>query len=412
MTSTSEAAAALSARLDDLVRLDESLLVEMRRDLHAHPELSGRETATTAWLGQHLRDLGLAPVRLDGGTGLVCDVLVGGAVAGDGAPVVALRADIDALAMQDGKQVGYRSQHDGAAHACGHDVHTTVLVGAARALRAIAADVPGPGVVRLVFEPAEESVPGGAVDVIAEGWLEGVSAIFGLHCDPKVDVGRLGCRAGALTSAADLVEIRVAGPGGHTARPELTVDLVAVLARLVTGLQGEIDRLTERPGDLRVVFGAVSAGDAANVIPATGVLRGSLRTPVREVWRHTPDLVRRATEALLGATGVSWEIEHRRGVPPVLNDVAMNDLLAGAARRVLGPDGVVDTDQSLGGDSFAWYLEQVPGAYARLGVHDPASAAPRLDLHASTFDVDERAIGVGVRVLVSAALDALARAGR
>jgi len=412
VTSTSEAAAALSARLDGIVRLDEALLVEMRRDLHAHPELSGRETATTAWLGQHLRDLGLAPVRLGVGTGLVCDVPVGGAVPGDGSPVVALRADIDALAMQDGKQVGYRSQHDGAAHACGHDVHTTVLVGAARALRAVAADVPAPGVVRLVFEPAEESVPGGAVDVIAEGWLEGVSAIFGLHCDPKVDVGRLGCRAGALTSAADLVEIRVSGPGGHTARPELTVDLVDVLARLVTGLQGGIDGLTERPGDLRVVFGAVSAGDAANVIPATGTVRGSLRTRDRDVWRHAPDLARRAVEALLGATGVAWDIEHRRGVPPVLNDVGMNEVLAGAARRVLGADGVVDTDQSLGGDSFAWYLEQVPGAYARLGVHDPASSAPRHDLHASTFDVDERAIGVGVRVLVTAALDALARAGR
>lgn len=409
MTSTSEAAAALSARLDDLVRLDESLLVEMRRDLHAHPELSGRETATTAWLGQHLRDLGLGPVRLDIGTGLVCDVPVGGAVAGDGSPVVALRADIDALAMQDDKRVGYRSQHDGAAHACGHDVHTTVLVGAARALRALAADVPTPGVVRLVFEPSEEAGPGGAVDVIAEGWLDGVSAIFGLHCDPKVDVGRIGCRPGALTSASDTVEVRVSGPGGHTARPELTVDLVAVLGRLVTGLQHELDRLTERPADLRVVFGAVHAGDAGNVIPATGTLRGSVRTRDRELWRHTPDLVRRAVGTVLHGSSVSWDVEHVRGVPPVLNDVAMNDLLAGAARRVLGADGVVATDQSLGGDSFAWYLEKVPGVYARLGVHDPASTAPRLDLHASTFDVDERAIGVGVRVLVTAALDALAR---
>lgn len=412
MTSTSEAAAALAARLDHLVGLDANLLVEMRRDLHAHPELSGRETATTAWLGQHLRDLGLAPVRLDVGTGLVCDVPVGGAVPGDGSPLVALRADIDALAMQDGKQVGYRSQRDGAAHACGHDVHTTVLVGAARALHALAADAPVRGVVRLVFEPAEETVPGGALDVIAEGWLEGVSAIFGLHCDPKVDVGRLGCRPGALTSAADQVEVRIGGPGGHTARPELTVDLVDVLGRLVTGLQPEIDRLTERPGDLRLVFGAVHAGDAPNVVPAEGALHGSLRTRDREVWLRAPELVRSALGTLLHPTGATWEIEHRRGVPPVLNDVAMNDLLAGAARKVLGDDAVVDTDQSLGGDSFAWYLEQVPGAYARLGVHDPASSAPRLDLHASTFDVDERAIGVGVRVLVTAALDALARARR
>ena len=396
-----------TARLDGLVRADESLLVEMRRELHAQPELSGQETATTAWLGQHLRDLGLAPVRLDVGTGLVCDVAVGGAVAGDGSPVVALRADIDALAMQDGKQVGYRSRHDGAAHACGHDVHTTVLVGAARALVALAADIAAPGHVRLVFEPAEESVPGGAVDVVAEGWLDGVSAIFGVHCDPKIDVGRLGCRAGALTSAADLVEVRVHGPGGHTARPERTVDLVDVLGRLVTGLQPGIDRLTERPGDLQVVFGAVHAGDAANVVPATGVLRGSLRTRDHEVWLRAPELFRRALEGVLHASSATWEVEHRRGVPPVLNDPAMTTVLVEAATRVLGADAVVETEQSLGGDSFAWYLEQVPGSYARLGTHDPVSTAPRLDLHASTFDVDERAIGVGVRVLVTAALDTL-----
>ena len=396
-----------TARLDGLVRADESLLVEMRRELHAQPELSGQETATTAWLGQHLRDLGLAPVRLDVGTGLVCDVAVGGAVAGDGSPVVALRADIDALAMQDGKQVGYRSRHDGAAHACGHDVHTTVLVGAARALVALAPDVPVKGHVRLVFEPAEESVPGGAVDVVAEGWLDGVSAIFGVHCDPRIDVGRLGCRAGALTSAADVVEVRVHGPGGHTARPERTVDLVDVLGRLVTGLQPGIDRLTERPGDLQVVFGAVHAGDAANVVPATGVLRGSLRTRDHEVWLRAPELFRRALEGVLHASSATWEVEHRRGVPPVLNDPAMTTVLVEAATRVLGADAVVETEQSLGGDSFAWYLEQVPGSYARLGTHDPASTAPRLDLHASTFDVDERAIGVGVRVLVTAALDTL-----
>jgi len=407
VTSTSEPAAARGTRLDALVGADESLLVEMRRDLHAHPELSGRETATTAWLGQHLRDLGLAPVRLDVGTGLVCDVPLGGAVVGDGSPVVALRADIDALAMQDGKQVGYRSQHDGASHACGHDVHTTVLVGAARALVALAADVPAKGHVRLVFEPAEESVPGGAVDVVAEGWLDGVAAIFGLHCDPKLDVGHVGCRVGALTSAADLVEVRVSGPGGHTARPGATVDLVDVLGRLVTGLQPAIDGLTEHPGDLQIVFGAVHAGDAANVIPAAGVLRGSLRTRQHEVWLRTPDLFRRALDAVLRTTTATWEVEHRRGVPPVLNDAAMTAVLAAAATTVLGPDGVVETEQSLGGDSFAWYLERLPGSYARLGVHDPRSSAPRLDLHASTFDVDERAIGIGVRILVTAALDTL-----
>jgi amidohydrolase len=397
------------ARLATIEQADHALLVEMRRDLHSHPELSSRETATTAWIEQHLRDLGLAPVRLAVGTGLVCDIALGGESGGRG-PVVALRADIDALAMQDDKDVGYRSQVDGVAHACGHDVHTTVLVGVARALVAVAEHAP-PGTVRLVFEPAEESVPGGAVDVIAEGWLDGVSAIFGLHCDPKLDVGRVGVRVGPLTAAADLVEVRLRGPGGHTARPERTVDLVDVLGRLITGTQAALDRLTASPGELRAVFGAVHSGDAANVVPAQGILRGSLRTRDHGTWLKAPELFEQALVDVLDASTVGWEVEHRRGVPPVVNDAECTELLAAAVRASLGSAAVVDTEQSMGGDSFAWYLERVPGSYARLGVHDPASSLPRLDLHASTFDVDERAIGVGVLALASAALDALARPG-
>ncbi len=397
----------IPSRLDSLVGADEALLVEMRRALHAHPELSGEETATTAWVEQHLRDLGLSPVRLTIGTGLVCDIALGGGAAGSG-PVVVLRADLDALAMSDDKDVAYRSQVDGVAHACGHDVHTTVLLGAARALVALGSETASAGTVRLVFEPAEESVPGGAVDVIADGWFDGVSAVFGLHCDPKIDVGQIGCRAGALTSAADMIEVRLGGPGGHTARPELTVDIVDLLGRLVLGLQPAIDRLTGDPGGLQMVFGSVHAGDAANVIPASGSLRGTLRTRDHHTWVLAPGVFEQAVAEVLDSKGAVSEIRHRRGVPPVVNDAAATELLEAAVRDVLGDDSVVPTVQSMGGDSFAWYLERVPGSYARLGVHDPASLRPRLDLHASTFDVDERAIGYGVKVLVATALSALA----
>jgi amidohydrolase len=308
--------------------------------------------------------------------------------------------------------VGYRSQVEGVAHACGHDVHTTVVLGAARVLAALGRDSAVDGTVRLVFEPAEESVPGGAVDVIAEGWIDGVGAVFGLHCDPKLDVGTVGCRVGALTSAADMVEVRLRGPGGHTARPELTVDLVDVAARLVRGLQPALDALTAAPGELRAVFGSVHAGDAANVIPSSAVLRGTLRTRDHDVWVASPDLVERALATVLGATTATWELAYRRGVPPVVNDPRATALLMGSVRAALGDDALVETEQSLGGDSFAWYLEKVPGSYARLGTHDPASSGPRPDLHASTFDVDERAIGAGVRVLVAAALDSLAAGHR
>jgi len=402
---TSSVTAEFRARIDSVLAADERLLVEIRRDLHAHPELSHRETATTVWIEQHLRDLGLAPTRLAVGTGLVCDIPLGAPTVGS--PIVALRADIDALAMSDEKDVGYRSQVDGVAHACGHDVHTTALIGAARALVAVAAESDVTGTVRLVFEPAEESVPGGAVEVLAEGHLDGVGGIFGLHCDPKIDVGHVGTRVGALTSAADLVEVTVRGPGGHTARPELTVDLVAVLGRLVTETQGVIDALTERTGALRVVFGAVHSGDAANVIPSHGVLRGTLRTPDHDLWLRMPDLFLAAVDRVLSDTHATWEIRHRRGVPPVVNDAAMTAVLDTAVYAALGDAGRVDTVQSWGGDSFAWYLERIPGSYARLGVHDPRSTRPRLDLHASTFDVDERAIRHGAAVLALAAVGAL-----
>ena len=403
---TSQNRVEVRERIAAVLESDARLLVEMRRHLHAHPELSGQERSTTAYIGQHLHDLGLSPKRLDVGTGLVCDIAIGDV--GPHSPVVALRADIDALAMSDEKSVGYRSQVDGVAHACGHDVHTTAVLGAARALAAVARASEVSGTVRLVFEPAEESVPGGAVDVIREGWLDGVAAIFGVHCDPKVDVGKVGCRVGAITSASDMVEVRLRGPGGHTARPEQTVDLVDVLGTLVTELQPAIDALTTSRDDLRLVFGAVHAGDAANVIPAHGVLRGTLRTRDHDVWLRAPEVFEKALGSVLAGSSVEYDLDHRRGVPPVVNDVRATALVEAAARKLLGDDAVLPTDQSLGGDSFAWYLERIPGSYTRLGVHDPRSSVPRLDLHASTFDVDERAITYGALLLATVALDALA----
>ena len=312
--------------------------------------------------------------------------------------------------MDDETTVPYRSQVPGVAHACGHDVHTTVVLGAGLALtRLLATDGSPAGSVRLLFEPAEESARGGAVDVIEAGGLTGIDWVFGLHCDPKLDVGQIGVRVGAITSAADLLTIRLHGPGGHTARPQLTVDLVAVAGRLADQLPALLRQLDP---SLNLVFGALHSGDAANVIPATAEMRGTLRTPDRSSWDAAPAVLESALHALLESTGATYELRHDRGIPPVVNDDGATKLFAAAATTALGPDAVVDTEQSAGGDDFAWYAEKVPSTYVRLGVHDPASTGPRLDLHASTFDVDERAIAVGVRVLVTAALTALASPGR
>ncbi|HEY2959820.1 MAG TPA: amidohydrolase [Actinomycetota bacterium] len=371
-------------------------LVHLRRHLHAHPELGRAERESTALVARRLEAAGLRPRLLPTGTGLTCDV-------GSGhGPVVALRADLDALPIQDDKAVPYRSTTPGVCHACGHDVHTTILLGAGLALAEQAERLPGR--VRLVFQPAEERVPGGSLDVIAAGALDGVAAIYALHCDPKLDVGRLGARVGPITAASDSIEVRLTGPGGHTARPHLTADLVYIISRVVTDLPAALSRLVDPRAGLNITFGSVQAGTVANVIPTAAVARGTIRVLDRSVWGEIPKLVERVLEHTVEAFNVTPELDYRRGSPPVVNDEAATKALIAAGRTVLGAGGVQLVAQSLGGEDFSWYLEEVPGSMARLGVRIPGSD---VELHTSMFDVDERAIPVGVRVLAQTAVDAL-----
>lgn len=380
------------AGLDDFLAARADELVAMRRDLHAHPELSSQEERTTATITRRLQVAGLDPKGLTIGTGLVCDV-----GAGDG-PVLALRADIDALAMPDGCRADYRSSVGGVAHACGHDVHTAILTGVGMFF----AQYPPPGRVRLIFEPAEETVPGGAVAVIEEGHLDDVGAIFGLHCDPKKQVGTVGLRSGPITSASDAVIIHLSGPGGHTARPEATVDLVTVMSDLALRLpQVLADRVEAADkGPIRLVWGSAASGEATNVIPSRARLKGTLRTPDRVVWQALHWLLDESVNKVLAdVVGASWDLEHLKGVPPVDNDPDATALMADAIAAELGAGAVVSAEQSWGGDSFAWYTDRVPGSYARLGVHN--GPGPQGDLHSSSFDVDERCLAVGLRALVS-----------
>ncbi len=372
-------------------------LVALRRRLHAHPELSGEEHETTDLVAERLTAVGLAPRRLRSGTGLICDIGRGPG------PVIALRADLDALAMQDEKRGEPRSTRDGVAHACGHDVHTTVVLGAGLHL---AAHPPTGARVRLLFQPAEERVPGGALDVIADGGLDDVAAIYGLHCEPKIPIGSIGLRVGAITSATDALEIVLTGPGGHTARPELTVDLVDLVARVVTELPDAVRARLGGDAPLKLVFGAVHAGDAANVIPARATLRAAVRTTSDAVWAVLPDVLHGALADVVTDDRLTISVDHVRGVPPVVNDPDAVAVAERAVVRTFGAGAVEAAPQSWGGDDFAWYTQQVPGAYLRLGTHDPASGS-MLDLHAGHFDVDERAIGVGVRLLVAIVEDEL-----
>ncbi|MDF2975816.1 MAG: Carboxylate-amine ligase [Actinomycetospora sp.] len=370
-------------------------VVAWRRAIHARPELARHEHGTTRLCAEVLAAAGLRP-RLLPGTGLVCDI-------GQGPRTVALRADMDALPLAEATDASYSSQVPGVAHMCGHDAHTAMLLGAGLAL----ASAPSlPGRVRLVFQPAEEVQPGGALDVIAADGLDGVDRIFALHCDPRLEVGRVGTRTGAITSACDMLELRLTSPGGHTSRPHLTADLVHALGTVITGLPDLLSRRVDPRSGTVLVWGTVQAGHAANAVPQQGVLGGTLRTAQHATWNELEPLVRSLVTALLAPTGVGYVLEHRRGVPPVVNDAVSADLLACAAERAAGPGAAVGTEQSSGGEDFGWYLEHVPGAMGRLGVW--SGVGEMSDIHQPTFDLDERALPVGVRTLVHAALAALA----
>ncbi|MET9444804.1 M20 family metallopeptidase [Streptomyces sp. NPDC006610] len=380
-------------------------LVAFRRDLHMHPELGNQEFRTTAAIKGRLEKAGLKPRVLAGGTGLICDVgLEADAEWTDGPGMLALRADIDALPIPDAKtDCPYRSTVPDRAHACGHDVHTTVVLGTGLVLADLHRRGLLPRPVRLIFQPAEEVLPGGAVAAIEDGALRGVGRIVAVHCDPRVDAGRVGLREGPITSACDRVEIALDGPGGHTARPHLTTDLVTAVARVVTDVPALIARRVDTRSGLALTWGRIESGHAPNVIPQHAELSGTVRCLDIDAWRQAPDVVHAAVDEVAGLHRAKSEITYVRGVPPVVNESRTTELLREAMTARRGPESVEGTEQSLGGEDFSWYLQQVPGAMARLGVRAPGELTPR-DLHQGDFDVDESAIRVGVELFTAAAL--------
>ncbi|ARE74953.1 amidohydrolase [Streptomyces sp. NPDC059558] len=387
----------LPGKLPDHLRTE---LIAFRRDLHMHPELGHQEFRTTAAIKARLEKAGLRPRVLKSGTGLICDV---GTWDG-GRPMLALRADIDALPIPDAKtHVPYRSTFPDRAHACGHDVHTAVVLGAGLVLAELDRQGLLPRPVRLLFQPAEEVLPGGATDAIESGVLDGVGRIVAVHCDPRVDAGRIGLRPGPITSACDRLEVSLSGSGGHTARPHLTTDLVTAAARVAVDTPALLARRMDARSGMSVTWGRIEAGHACNVIPMHAELSGTVRCLDLNAWHEAPDMIHAAIDEIATMHGAKFEINHVRGVPPVVNDPVITELLREAMGVRLGAESVEDTEQSLGGEDFSWYLEHVPGAMARLGVRTPGDTAKR-DLHRGDFDVDESAIGVGVEFFTAAAL--------
>lgn len=388
----------LPAVLDNWLGEHESELVKVRRHIHMNPELSRSEHKTAEFVATRLREAGLEPWFIPGDNGVVCDI-----GDPDAERIVALRADMDALPIDDPKDVPYKSTVPGVCHACGHDVHTTVVLGAGLALAELHKTSKLPCRVRLVFQPSEETFPSGAPDMIRAGALEDVSSIFAFHCDPRLPVGKVGVRSGPLTAASDALEVTLRGRGGHTSRPHLTTDLVHALSRLVVDVPALLDRRLDPRSSVALVFGAINSGSAANAIPQEGTIRGTVRMLDREAWKTVPDMVTQIIDDVVKPTGAKADVNYIRGVPPVINDRVATAMLAGAASAALGESQVVETPVSMGGEDFSWYLDEAPGAMARLGVGRPGES---LDLHQGTFDVDEAAIRHGVRVMVHTAMAA------
>lgn len=391
----------LTARAAQIVGELEERLVGIRRELHQHPELSFQEEETTARLAAWLREAGLQPQTLPESTGLFVDV------GPEEAPFAAgFRGDIDALPLDEVTELPYASRNPGVAHACGHDIHTTVMLGVATVLADLNRTSPLSGRVRVVFQPAEEQLPGGALTVIEQDVLEGVPRIFALHCEPKVDVGQVGTRIGAITSASDTVRLRLSGAGGHTSRPHLTQDLVFAMAQIAINVPAILSRRIDVRSGVQVVWGEIGAGVAPNAIPSEGTLAGTMRCLDAEAWHQAGELLDQVVGDVAAPYGVEVDLEHVRGVPPVVNGELETTMIENAARAELGEDAVVLVEQSMGGEDFAWYLQEVPGAMMRLGTRTRGGQTH--DLHQADYIADEDAIACGIQVMASTALRAVA----
>lgn len=383
----------LSPLLTELLHLSPAL-VELRHRLHAHPELSWEENETTALVLAELEAAGLECRVGPTGTGLIADLVVR-----PGAPFVAHRADIDALPLtdlSDDPRVP-RSTVRGVMHACGHDVHTAVGVGAALAMSR------HPGLlrhnVRFIFEPAEEVAPGGAAAMIRHGALADVRAITALHVDPQIELGRIGLRPGPLTAAVDAFELVVRGRGGHSARPHLALDPILLGLRVVQELYTTLPRLIDARDPFVVTVGRFQAGHAPNVIPDEAEIAGTCRSFDLALRERALELIRTLAAAVVEPAGGTLEMRVQHGSPPILNDPAITAAAEQEVERVLGRGSAVPIDRaSMGGEDYSEYLVDTPGLMFRLGTR---TDGPVHHLHSSHFVADDRAIAVGAKVVVA-----------
>lgn len=368
-------------------------LQRWRHHLHAHPELSFQEHKTAAYVAGAIRDMGLTPQEGVAGTGLV--VQIEGRSAG---PVVALRADMDALPILEANDVPYKSQNPGVMHACGHDVHTTSLLGAAKIISELRDQFDG--TVKLIFQPGEERTPGGASMMIKEGVLENPrpGAIVGQHVMPLLPVGKVGFRSGMYMASADELYVTVHGKGGHGAMPEHFIDPVLMASHMVVALQQVVSRMANPRIPSVLSFGKFIAEGATNVIPNSVYLEGTFRT-MDEPWRaQALERMKKLAEGLVESMGGRCEFNIQHGYPYLLNDPELTTSMRTWATEYMGEDNVVDLDLWMAAEDFAYYTRELPGCFYRLGTRNEAKGITS-GVHTPTFDIDEDALPIGAGLM-------------
>ena len=405
-----------AARAGRIARAAETLrprLVEQRRDFHTHPELSNREERTARVVTERLRAIGLEDVRTGVGKHGVT-ALLRGKLPG---PVVAVRADMDALPIQETNDVPYKSQNAGVKHACGHDVHTTVELGVAEVLAAMREDIRG--TIKFIFQPAEEGPPsgeeGGAPLMIKEGVLENPrpAAIFGLHVMPNIEVGQLSYNSGPAMASSDKFVVTIRGKKVHGAYPHDGVDAVVVAAECVGALQTIRSRRVDTTEPLVISVGIIQGGNRFNIIADEVRLEGTVRTLSEDVRRRARELMRETLAGVTSAYGATFEMKYEEGAAVTYNDPALVEATLPVMRRVVGPQNLVTRKPQMGAEDFSYFQKVIPGFYYFLGVGNRAKGITAM-IHTPEFDVDEESLVIGVKVMSNVLLDYLDRhaAGR
>ncbi|MEQ9486072.1 M20 family metallopeptidase [Coleofasciculus sp. F4-SAH-05] len=378
------------SRIKDLAQNLAPRLIEIRRHFHAHPELSGQEYQTAAYVAGVLSSCGIVVQEGIGKTGVIGEL-----VGGTDERLVAIRTDMDALPITEAAPLEFASRKMGIMHACGHDVHTTVGLGTAMVLSGLGEQLPGN--VRFLFQPAEE-IAQGANWMVQDGAMNDVSAIFGVHVFPSIPGGSIGVRYGALTAAADDLEIFITGESGHGARPHEAVDAIWIAAQVITTLQQAISRTQNPLRPIVLTIGQINGGRAPNVIADQVHLAGTVRSLHPETHANLPEWIESIVANVCQMYGARYEVSYRRGVPSVQNDLALTQLLEGCAKEAWGSDHVqILPESSMGAEDFSMYLEHAPGTMFRLGVG--FKDKPNHPLHHPQFEVNESAIITGVVTL-------------